>query len=1013
MSARLEPGAGKTTLLAAASQLAHDPLAMSASAAATAIRRDADGELAVSECWFRRGDRSTSATGLREVLGGLGSGARGRRSLRARSGLMMLLGRRDECEVLDGVLTAARAGRSGALVLRGEPGIGKTSLLEYAIRSASDLKLVRAVGMESERELAFAALHQLCAPMLDRIDRLPAPQRDALAITFGLSAGSAPDRFLVGLAVLSLLSEAAEERPLLCVVDDAQWLDRASGQVLGFVARRLLAESVVMLFGMRHSSEELRGLRELVVGGLLNGDARQLLRSGLKWPLDERVSDQIVAETRGNPLALLELPQGLSPAQLAGGFGLPGALPLEGRIEESFVLRLEALPEDTQRLLLLAAAEPAGDPALVLRAGKLLGIARPTLGPAERAGLLDVGGRVRFRHPLVRSGVYGAASPDERREVHRALAEATPAEVDPDRRAWHLAEATAGADEDVATELERAAGRAQARGGLAAAAAFLDQAAKLTPELTRRGHRALAAAQAKLQAGTPDAALAQLATAEAGLHDDLALARVDLLRAQAAFAMRLGSDAPPLLLQAARRLETLDVALARDTYLDAISAAQFAGALAHGGGPLEVALAARAASQPEGPARPNDLLLDGLAIWITEGCAAGAPLVKRALSAFCTADIPSEDALRWLGLASRIAGDGPWDHDTWEALVSRHVRLSREAGALSLLPIALTAHVYVHLFAGEITAAASLSEELQSVADATSSQLAPYGQLGVAAWRGWETETLVLIEATVEEAVARGEGLAVTSTQWAAAVLYNGLARYEDALAAAEQASRPPEAMGFAHWTLAELIEAAARVGKRKAAADALDALAQTTRPSATDWALGIEARSRALLSDGAEAECLYREAIDRLGRGGIRAELGRAHLLYGEWLRRERRRLEAREQLRIAHEMLSTMGAEAFAARAARELVATGERARRRASDTRDDLTPQEAQIARLARDGLSNPEIGIRLFISPRTVEYHLHKVFGKLEIGSRQELQRALPSAVGSGLAGVGERDPSGVA
>ncbi|MFL5829727.1 MAG: LuxR C-terminal-related transcriptional regulator, partial [Solirubrobacteraceae bacterium] len=792
-------------------------------------------------------------------------------------------------------------------------------------------------------------------------------------------------------------SETANERALLCVDDDARWLDRTSREVLGFVARRLAAESVVILFGARQPGEELRGLPELTLRGLRDTDASQLLNSVLNTPFDERIREQILAETEGNPLALLELPRGLSPVQLAGGFGLPGALSLDGRIEENFVAALEALPEETQRPLLLAAAEPCGDPGLVLRAAKRLGIARCRLEPAERAGLLELGTRVRFRHPLVRSAVYGAASPQERRAVHRALADATAAAVDPDRRAWHLAAAAAGPDEDVAVELERAAGRAQARGGLAAAAAFLDQAARLTAEPARRGRRALAAARAKLQSGAPDEALAQIAAAEAGLHDKLAVAHVGLLRAQAAFVTRPGSDAPPLLLHAAKQLETLDVALARDTYLEAISAAQFAGPLAHGTGPRTAAAAARTAPRPTGPARPSDLLLDGLTAWLTAGCAAGAPLIKRALIAFRSADIPDEDALRLLALASRIAGNGPWDHDTWEGLVSRHVRLCRQAGALSLLPLALTARVQVHLFAGELSAAAAMSEELRSVLEATGGELAPYAALGVAAWQGREADTLALIDATTDEVTPRGEGLGLTATHWAAAVLYNGLARYDDALVAAKRASRPPEAMGYAHWSLAELVEAAIRTGERRLAADALDALAATTRPSGTDWAVGIESRSRALLSDGEEAESLYLEAVARLDRAGIRAELARAHLLYGEWLRRERRRVDAREQLRIAHEMFSTMGAQAFAARAARELRATGERAKKRASDTRDDLTAQEDQIARLARDGLSNQEIGSRLFISPRTVEYHLHKVFGKLDIGSRQELQHALPHAL----------------
>jgi DNA-binding CsgD family transcriptional regulator len=581
------------------------------------------------------------------------------------------------------------------------------------------------------------------------------------------------------------------------------------------------------------------------------------------------------------------------------------------------------------------------------------------------------------------------------------LADATDAEVDPDRRAWHPAEASAGPDEDVAAELERAAVRAQARGGLAAAAAFLERATALTLAPSHRAQRALAAAQAKHLAGAPKAALDLLAMARAGPLDEPARARVDLLRAQIAAASRLGSHGPPLLLKAARQLERWDIALARDTYLEAMSAAQFAGPLAQGGGLLEAAAAARAAPAPAGPPRPIDLLLDGLATWFTEGCAAGAPLVKRALLAFRSEDIASEDALRWLALASRIAGDGLWDHEAWEALVSRHIRLARQAGVLTVLPIALTARTYVHLFAGELAAAASRSEEIRAITDATRSELAPYGALGVAAWRGREAETRQLMEATIEEAVSRGEGLGLTGTQWAAAVLYNGLARYDDALAAAKQASRPPQAMGFAHWILVELVEAAARFGERETAAEALDALTQTTRPSGTDWALGIEARSRALTCDGEEAERMYREAIERLARARVRAELARAHLLYGEWLRRQRRRLEAREQLRTAQEMLTTIGTEAFAERAERELVATGERARKRTVETREELTAQEGQIARLAREGLSNPEIGTRLFISPRTVEYHLHKVFNKLGISSRNELVRVLPNEPSSVL------------
>jgi DNA-binding CsgD family transcriptional regulator len=906
-------------------------------------------------------------------------------------------GRRSERAALDRLLEAVGVGESRVLVLRGEPGIGKSELVHYVAERASECRVLRSAGVQSEMELAFAGLHQLCAPILESMERIPVPQRDALRTVLGISAGDPPDTFLVGLATLSLLSEAAEDRALVCLVDDAQWLDQASADTLAFVARRLFAESVGLVFATRQSGDEplLTGLPDLVVEGLPDEDARALLESALPGPLDDRVRERILAETRGNPLALLELPGALTPADVAGGFGLLDAPALSGRIEQSFQRRLDGLPNETRQLLVVAAADPVGEAALVWRAAGRMGL-RPEAGEAAaRAGLVEFAAQVRFRHPLVRSAVYRASTAAERRRAHEALAQATDPDVDPDRRAWHRAGAAAAPDEEVAAELERSAGRAQARGGRAAAAAFFEQAAKLTPEPADRAKRALAAAEAKLQAGGHDAALALLAEAEAGPLDRLARARVDLIRGQAAFAVRRGSDALPLLLQAAKRLEPLDAALARDTYLEAISAAQFAGPLAKGGGMLEAARAARAAPAPVGPPRPADLLLDGLAAWVTEGPAAGAPLVKRALSAFRDEDIPRDDALHWGALASRIAGDGPWDYEGWEALLSRQVRLVREVGALALLPPLLLSRTQAHLFAGELAEVASLSEELRAVTQATGTPLPPYVPLGVAAWRGREAETLELIEAMVEQVVPQGEGLGLTASQWAAAVLYNGRARYQDALEAVQQASRPPLAMGFAHWALVEMIEAAVRTDEHEAAADALDALTQTTRPSGTDWALGVEARSRALVSDGEEADRLYREAIERLRRTRVRTWLARTHLVYGEWLRRERRRLEAREHLRAAHEMFMTMGAEGFADRAAAELLATGERARKRTIETREDLTAQEAQIARFARDGLSNPEIAGRLFISPRTVEYHLRKVFAKLNIRSRHELQRALHS------------------
>jgi DNA-binding CsgD family transcriptional regulator len=902
----------------------------------------------------------------------------------------MLRGRQNECAALDALLDGGRDGRSGVLVLRGEAGIGKTALLEYAIASAADLTVLRSGGHETEMELAFAALHQLCAPLLDRLDVLPGPQRNALSTTFGLTAGAAPDRFFVGLAVLGVLADEADARPLLCVIDDAQWLDRASAQALAFVARRLLAESVVMLFAARERTDELAGLPELVIDGLGNADARRLLASVIPGRLDERVADELLAETRGNPLALLELPRGLSATRLAGGFAMPGALSLSGRIEESFQQRLEALPDDAQRLLLVAAAEPTGDPALLWRAAERVGSARATLEPAESVGLIEVDNRVRFRHPLARSAVYRAASPRDRRVAHRALAAATDAQLDPDRRAWHLAEAATGPDEDVAAELERAAGRAQAQGGVAAAAAFLERAAALTPEPSIRAERAIAAARTEFEAGALDDALALLDVAVAGSHRERP--SVDLLRAQIAFALRRGSDAPPLLLKAARELEAVDAGLARATFLEALSAAMFAGRLARGCDVVEVSKAALGGPPPREPPAPSDLLLHGLAVQFTEGYAAGVPILKQAVRAFSRATLLPPEEARWLWFASQIALY-VWDEQAWMVLSTRHLDLVRETGALTALPFVLATRISVLASFGEMEAAASLEEELRAATEATGIAPGPYGALSLAAWRGDEAEFARLIGTTIEEAQARGEGLALTVAERLGGALYNGLGRYDAALAAVGQAQRY-HVEGPALWTLTELIEAAVRSGQPQLAGGALERIAETTRPAGTDWGLGIEARCRALLTDGDEADALYRDAIDRLGRTSIRVQLGRAHLLYGEWLRRERQRRDAREQLRAAFELFNAMGIEAFAARAERELLATGERAPKRPDKPRHELTTQEAQIARLARDGFSNAEIGERLFISQHTVAYHLRKVFPKLGITSRNQLERALP-------------------
>jgi DNA-binding CsgD family transcriptional regulator len=907
-----------------------------------------------------------------------------------------LRGRRGERAALDRVLDTARAGSSAVLVLCGEPGIGKTALLRYAASRASGFRVLRASGFESEMELPFAGLHQLCGPLLGQLEQLPGPQRDALRVAFGLREGTAPDRLLVGLAVLSLMAQAAEGQPLACLVDDAHWLDRSSRQALAFVARRLLAEPVALLFAVRGVGDEheLAGLPQLTVRGLGERDARGLLASAVHGPLDPQVRDRIVAEADGNPLALLQLPRGLGPADLAGGFfWLPDTRPVSSRVEHSFAQRFRSLPPESQRLLLTAAAERSGDVALLWRAAQRQGIPVDAAAAAEAAGLVELGAQMRFRHPLARSAVYRTASPEDRRAAHRALAEALDPQVDPDRRAWHRAHAAVAPDEAVAAELESSAGRAQARGGLAAAAAFFERAVVLTPGAAQRAGRALTAAQAKVQAGAFDAAVQLLGMAEAAPLDDMQRARADLLRAQLAFAANRGSDAPPLLLKAAKRIERIDVGLARATYLDALNAALFAGRLASPGGtPQEVAAAARAAPRPSHPPRGPDLLLDGLAVIWSEGYAAGSPLLRQALGAF-DGETSAEEDIRWLWLVCAAAIQ-LWDDARWDTLSGRYVHLTRDAGALSELPLALSQRAGILFFAGELASATSLVEEMQVVREATGSRLAPYGSLALAALRGDEAEMSILATATKDEVVQRGEGIGISLTEWATAVLHNGLGHYQNAMAAAETASAYLSNVSpSVNWGLVELVEAAQRCGQPERATDAFHRLSESTSASGSDWGLGVEARSRALLSEGDVADRLYREAIERLGRTRMRAELARAHLLYGEWLRREDRRIDARDQLRVAYEMLTALGMEGFADRGRRELLAAGETVRGRTVETLTDLTDltaQEAQIARLARDGRTNQEISSQLFISPRTVEWHLRNVFAKLGITSRKELR-----------------------
>jgi DNA-binding CsgD family transcriptional regulator len=908
----------------------------------------------------------------------------------------MLQGRHMECEVLDRLLRRIRVGESSALVLRGEAGIGKTALLDYVAEHATGCRVARAVGVQSEMELAFGGLHHLCAPLLGGLDSLPAPQREALEVAFAMREGAPPDRFLVALAVLSLLAEAAETRALVCVIDDAQWLDRASALVLAFVARRLLAERVAMVFAVREpmdaDADALVGLPELHVAGLADADARALLASAVLGRLDERVRDRILAETRGNPLALLELPRGLTPAELAGGFGLPNARPLASRIEHTFLQRAQSLPHDTQLLLLLAAAEPVGDIDLLWRAAERLGIGSEAGSPAEAAGLIELGSRVRFRHPLVRSAVYRVAAAGDRRKVHRALAESTDPLADPDRRAWHVAHATTAPDEEVAADMMRSADRAERRGGRAAAAAFLQRATELTPDGGRRVERALAAAQAKLDVADYAAASDLITAAQHGPVDEPQRASLERLRAEIAFVRRRGRDAPPLLLDAARELEPLDPEAARETYLAAMAAAMFAGRLSSGPGVREVARLALSAAPGSGP---HDRLLSALATRFTEGYATACAPLSSAVHA-----IGELDDSRWLGLACRLAQD-LWDDELWHTLATRGVRVAREAGALSTLPIAANYRAALYVHSGAFDAASVLIDEVDAITQATGTAPLKYASLMLAAWRGDQATALPLFDRALQNATDRGEGTGIGTFGWATALLHNGGGRHEEALAAAQRACEHEDVIMFG-WALVELIEAAVRVGRLEEAATAFDRLSERTRASGSQWALGIEAGSRALLSDRSSAEPFYRESVERLARSRGAVNLARAQLTYGEWLRREHRRTDARELLRTALESFSRAGAQAFAERAERELLATGESAPRLTVETRDVLTPQEAQVARLARDGLTNREIGARLYLSPRTVEYHLRKVFRKLDVSTRKDLRRLLDGS--RGQAGV---------
>jgi DNA-binding CsgD family transcriptional regulator len=901
------------------------------------------------------------------------------------------VGRTHERQRLDGMLTRVRDGRSAVLVIRGEPGIGKTALLRYAARQASGLQVTEVEGVHAEMELPFAAIHRLCAPTLDELAALAEPQQNAFEVAMGLASGDAPDRFLVAVAVLNLLAASAEQRPLLCLVDDAQWLDAVSLQALGFVARRLLAEPVAMVFALREpaTTRALDGLPQLSLAGLDEPAARALLRRAVPGRLDVRVRDRIIAETAGNPLGLLELSQRMSGAERARGYAATAASDLPSQLMDEYRRRIAGLPEATQRLMLLAAADPLGDATLLWRAAAQLDTDPSALAPAGDAGLVQVDDQVRFSHPLVRSAVYRAASLDERRRIHDVLAQVSDPELAADQRAWHRALAAAGPDEAVAGDLERSAGQARGRGGLVAAAALLERASALTPDPMLQAARALAAAEASLHAGEFEATQRLLAIAESGPLDDYQSARAALLRGQAALSAAYGNDAATSLLDAARRLEPFDLNLARRAYLTAWSAAT----VAHHLGGADVLLGSSRAVLALPPLSPDphplDLVMQAFAVLTTDGHAAAMPLLRRAANDVLR--LPVEDVLQW-GLQVGGVRAAMWDDAAIE-VYERQARLVREAGALGELPIHLQALALEQAWLGELAGARRLMAESESISTSIGSQVPPFALLRILALEGREAEASVLIDAVVQHGTARGQGQAVMVAHWAAAVLYNGLGRYEEAASAARQIHTKGIYPWLTMWARFELVEAAAKTGNGELARDALAGLAATTQPAGGDFALGIEARSRAFLADRDAAEASYRESIERLSRTRRRPELARSQLVYGEWLHREGRLPEARERLRAAEEMFAAIGMEAFAERARGELVASGGKARMRRLETREDLTAPEEQIARLARDGLTNSQIGAQVFLSPRTVEWHLHKVFGKLGIDSRSGLDAAL--------------------
>jgi len=907
-----------------------------------------------------------------------------------------MVGRSGDCRALDDLVEAVRGGLSRSLVIVGEPGIGKTRLLEYTAEAADGVRVVSIAGVESELRLGFAALHRMLVPFADRIGVLPVPQRDALGSAFGLAAGPPADRFLVGLGVLTLLAGVAAEQPLIWLVDDAQWLDRESLEVLGFVGRRLHADRIGLLFGTREASPELTaldGLPTRYLSGLEPAAARALLATTVSGSLNARVAARIVTETGGNPLALLELARQLTPDQLAGRSPLPQRMPVGRRLQGHFLRQVKMLPPATGSVLLLASAVSRDDPAVLWRAAALLDLGPGAADPAVAQNIISVHPRVAFRHPLIRSAVYEGARSGDRVRVHDALARIARQDGDLDQAAWHRAAATVVADEDVAADLERSAARAGQRGGYAARAAFLARAAELTPDTAKRAVRLFAAAQAHLAAG--DAALAEASLDHAapwlpaGLHG-----AAQRLRASVAVFFSRHKDAPVLLLDTVAAVDPPDVPLIRELLFEAMQAALVARQHTTGTTPVDVAHAALQA--PRDPAQvvtATGLLLDGFATRIAVGYPPAVPVLRAAVAALFTGEQPAPADLP-ATILGWFAADDLWDDGGRRAMLKRAEDLQRRHGALGALRITLAGLTTGEVWAGRpdqaeasYLEAAEISSSIGVPTPATTGVL-----LELRAWQGREQESRALAEMTAQWGQQRGAAILEVFALMGLTVLELGLGRYAEALIWGLRIydDDPP---GFGNRVLPEIVEAGARGGDHSAAHTALSRLADRATASGTPWALGMLARSRALLAHDADAETSYRAAIGHLTGTAVRTELARAHLLYGEWLRRQRRRNDARAQLRTACDMFDAMGAAAFARRTRAELLAAGDRPRQPAQRPGPDLTPQEMQVSDLAAAGASNAQIATHLFVTTSTVEYHLTKVFRKLGITSRRQLAAAL--------------------